>query len=240
MKTLVVLAGLAAPVLAAPRYQAVAFDYFVLFDPDSVVAEAEKAFPGRGRELTMAWRQKQFEYGFVRSLTGRHQDFFAVTADALDYTAERLHLPLRPEARERLLDAYLKLQPWPDTIAALRRLRAAGVRIITIANFSGRMLRANADHAGITELFDELLSTEVNATYKPDPRAYELGRKRLGLDKRRIVFAAFGGWDAHGAKAFGYPTWWVNRFQLPAERLGTAPDGSSKDLAGLLEFVLGP
>ena len=94
------------------------------------------------------------------------------------------------------------------------------MRIITIANFSGRMLRANAERAGIVDLFDELLSTEVNGTYKPDPRAYALGMERLGLKKDEIAFAAFGGWDAYGAKTFGYHTYWVNRFNLPQESLG--------------------
>ena len=138
-----------------------------------------------------------------------------------------------------LLDAYLTLRPWPDSVAALRKLKASGVRIITISNFSPKMLQANADNAGIADLFDELLSTEANGTYKPDPRAYALGMERLKLKKEEIVFAAFGGWDAYGAKSFGYTTYWVNRFHLPAEELGFAPDGTSDNLQGLLEFVLG-
>ena len=101
------------------------------------------------------------------------------------------------------------------------------------------MLRANAENAGITDLFDELLSTEVNHTYKPDPRAYELGLKHLHLRKEEVLFAAFGGWDAYGAKSFGYPTYWVNRFGQPTERLDEKADKTSGDLAGLLEFVLG-
>lgn len=82
------------------------------------------------------------------------------------------------------------------------------------------MLRANAEHAGIADLFDELLSTEVNQSYKPDPRAYALGMERLHLRKDEIVFAAFGAWDAYGAKSFGYPTFWVNRFNVPG-RIGS-------------------
>jgi 2-haloacid dehalogenase len=229
----------AANAQAAPRFKAVAFDYFVIFNPNSVVPEVEKAFPGKGTEFTKAWRAKQFEYGFLRSITGRHEDFFKVTEDALVYTAAAMQLPLPPEVRQRLLNAYLSLQPWPDAIAALRTLKAAGVRIITIANFSGRMLRANAEGAGIVDLFDELLSTEVNGTYKPDPRAYALGMERLALSKDEIAFAAFGGWDAYGAKSFGYPTYWVNRFSLPPEELGMGPDATSNDISGLLRFVLG-
>jgi 2-haloacid dehalogenase len=222
-----------------PRFKAVAFDYFVIFDANSVIPTVEEAFPGKGGEFTKAWRAKQFEYGFLRSITGRHTDFFKVTEDALIYTAEAMKLDLPPEKRKRLLNAYLTLKPWPDAVGALRKLKASGVRIITIANFSPKMLQANADHAGITDLFDELLSTEVNGTYKPDPRAYALGMERLKLKKEEIVFAAFGGWDAYGAKSFGYTTYWVNRFNLPAEELGIQPDKTSNNLEGLLKLVLG-
>lgn len=233
-----VLAG-AAQAQAAPRFKAVAFDYFVIFNPNSVVPAVEKEFPGKGIEFTTAWRAKQFEYGFLRSIAGKHEEFFKVTEDALVYAAEAMKLPLPPDARQRLLGAYLSLELWPDSAAALRKLKAAGLRIITIANFSPRMLRANAEGAGIVDLFDELLSTEVNGTYKPDPRAYALGMKRLGLKKEEIVFAAFGGWDAYGAKSFGYPTYWVNRFGLPVEKLGVEADATSNDIAGLIRFIVG-
>ena len=222
-----------------PRFKAVAFDYFVIFDPSSIVPFVEKEFPGKGTAFAKAWQSKQFDYAFLRSITGRYQDFFAVTGSALDYTAELMKVSMSPEARARLLNAYLTLKPWPDTVNALKKLRVSGVRIITIANFSPKMLRANADNSGITGLFDELLSTDANQTYKPDPKAYELGLKHLGLKKEEVVFAAFGGWDAFGAKSFGYSTYWVNRFSLPVEKLGVDPDGISTDLEGLVDFVLG-
>lgn len=222
-----------------PRFKAVAFDYFVIFDPNSILPAVEAVVPGRALEFVQAWRSKQFEYGFLREITHQHADFFDVTGDALDFTAAAMRVRLNEEERRRLLDAYLNLKPWSDATPALQRLKAAGVRIITIANFSTVMLRANADHAGITQYFDQLLSTERNQTYKPSAEAYALGMKELGLKKDEIVFAAFGGWDAYGAKAFGYPTYWVNRFQLPAERLDSKADGVSHDMSGLLRFVLG-
>jgi 2-haloacid dehalogenase len=238
----VLLCGLAprqASAAEPPRFKAVAFDYFVIFDPNSIVPEIEAAFPGRGKDFVNLWRTRQFEYAWLRSMTNRYVDFFRVTEDALVYTANALQLELTPERKTSLLNGYLHLKPWPDAEASLRKLKDAGVRLITIANFSPAMLRSNADGAGLTGLFDELVSTDANHTYKPDPRAYELGMKRLNLRKEDIVFAAFGGWDAAGAKAFGYPTFWVNRFDLPAEELGVTPDGTSNTFAGLLTFVLG-
>lgn len=225
--------------VSKPRFKAIAFDYFVIFDPNSVVSVVEKEFPGKGLDFTKAWRSKQFEYGFLRSITARHQDFFKVTGDALDYTAEAMKIKMSAEQREKLLAAYLTLKPWPDAVEALQKLKAAGLRIITIANFSKTMLESNARNAGIENLFDELLSTEVNGTYKPDPKAYALGMKHLKLKKDEIIFAAFGGWDAFGAKNFGYPTYWVNRFGQPSEKLGLQADDTSNDIKGLLEFVLG-
>src|SRR3954467_1361472 len=182
-----VLLPLTGPALAQesppPRFKAVAFDYFVIFNANSVVPAVERAFPGNGAEFTRVWRAKQFEYGFLRSITDRHADFFKVTEDALVYTAGAMKLDLTPETRKRLVNAYLTLKPWPDAVEALRKLKASGVRIITIANFSPKMLKANANNAGIADLFDELLSTEANGTYKPDPRAYALGMERLKLGR---------------------------------------------------------
>jgi 2-haloacid dehalogenase len=150
-----------------------------------------------------------------------------------------MKLELTPERKQRLLTEYLHLAPWPDTADTLRQLREHGIRVIALANFSPRMLQANAQNAGLTGLFDALLSTDANRTYKPDPRAYRLAMERLHLAKPEILFAAFGGWDAAGAKAFGYPTIWVNRLDQPAEELGMRPDHMSPDLKGLLDYVLG-
>ena len=221
-----------------PRFKAVAFDYFVLFNPDSVVSNVEQIFPGKGREFTSLWRTRQFEYTWLRSIAHRYVDFMAVTEDALTYTTNAMRLELTPEQKRHLLDSYLHLTPWPDTLDTLRRLRESGIRVIALANFSPEMLRSNADNAGLTNLFDALVSTDANHTYKPDPRAYGLGMDRLHLTKQDIVFAAFGGWDAAGAKSFGYATVWVNRFNQPAEELGVRPDQTVADLSGLIDFVL--
>jgi 2-haloacid dehalogenase len=223
---------------AAPRFKAIAFDYLVLFNADSVVTEVERVFPGRGVELANLWRTRQFEYSWLRSMSGRYVDFLAITSDALVYAAHALNLELTAVTKQQLLDAYLRLSPWPDTVDALRRLKASGIHIITIANFSPTMLRSNAERAGVAGLFDALISTDANHTYKPDPRAYQLGMERLQLPKKDILFAAFGGWDAAGAKSFGYPTFWVNRLNQPFEELGVHPDQTSATLEGLLNFVL--
>jgi 2-haloacid dehalogenase len=81
------------------------------------------------------------------------------------------------------------------------------------------------------------LSTDQVRTYKPDPSAYELGIEAFRLPREEMLFVAFAGWDAAGAKWFGYPTFWANRLHAPKEELGIAPNASGSDLNGLLDFL---
>src|SRR5262249_34321249 len=95
----------------------------------------------------------------------------------------------------------------------------------------------NTSGAGLADLFEAPLSTDRVGAYKPDPRAYRMALDAFGLPREAICFAAFGGWDAAGARRFGYPTFWNNRLGLPTERLGVTPDAVAPDLGGLLRFL---
>ena len=64
-----------------------------------------------------------------------------------------------------------------------------------------------------------------------------MGLEAFGLGREEIAFAASASWDAAGAKAFGYPTFWVNRANQPAEELGVAPDATGAGMADLVKFV---
>jgi 2-haloacid dehalogenase len=220
-----------------PRFRAVAFDAFPIFDPRPVSALAEKLFPGRGKDLSNAWRTRQFEYQWLHALSGRYVDFGQTTEDGLVFAAKLMQLDLIPEKREQLMRASLQLTAWPDALPALRSLRESGVRLAFLSNMTGRMLEAGIKNAALEGLFEHVLSTDQEKTYKPDPRAYQMAVDTLRLPREEILFVAFAGWDAAGAKWFGYPTFWVNRSHLPGEELGIAPDAVGRDLTDLVSFV---
>jgi 2-haloacid dehalogenase len=219
------------------KIRGICFDLFTLFDPRSVVTAAEAVAPGRAAELCEAWRTRQFEYCWLRASGRRYADFRTVTEEALVFAAKAKDIPLSAEARARLVAAYSELAPWPDTRAQLRAWKASGLRLAPLANYSPAMLAQLISNAGLSELFDTLISTDAAQTFKPDPRAYALGVSRLGLRREEIAFSAFGGWDAAGAKWFGYPSFWVNRLAVPQEELGVAPDGTGPSLEELAAFV---
>jgi hypothetical protein len=103
----------------AQDISALVFDaYGTLFDVHSVSRLAETLFPGQGAALSIAWRSKQLEYTWLRSLMGRYEDFSRVTQSALEWTFESLRLEADEAARRSLLDEYRRLA----LICAARRL----------------------------------------------------------------------------------------------------------------------
>jgi len=231
------VSGVVAPRVLQPRIKAVAFDAFPIFDPRPVFGLAERLFPGRGAALSDAWRTRQFEYQWLRAIAGQYADFLQATEAALEFAAKRLELELTPGRRSRLMQAYLELRAWTDVPPALAALKDAGLRLGLLSNMTFAMLEAGIRNSGLDGVFDQVVSTDQIRTYKPDPRAYQLAIDAFGLEREEILFAAFAGWDAAGAKWFGYPTFWVNRLDFPAEELGVEPDGVGRGMADLVGFV---
>jgi 2-haloacid dehalogenase len=122
-------------------------------------------------------------------------------------------------------------------VPALQVLREEGLRLVFLSNMTAKMLEAGIKNARLEGSFEQVLSTDQIRSYKPDPRAYQMGIEALRLPREEILFVAFAGWDAAGARSFGYPTFWVNRLGLPQEELGVFPNASGRDLTDLVGFV---
>jgi 2-haloacid dehalogenase len=223
---------------AANRIRAVALDAFTVFDPRSVAVAVENSFPGKGSELSAAWRLRQFEYSWLRTVSRTYVDFWQVTEEALVFAFKAAKIELAPEMRAKLMQAYLQLQPWPDSLAALHAMREAGIRLSFLSNFTPQMLAVNTGNAGAGSLFEHQLSTDAVNAFKPDPLAYRMAETAFGLPRENIAFAAFAGWDAAGSKAFGLNTFWVNRLQAPLEELGVAPDAAGSTLSELARYAI--
>jgi 2-haloacid dehalogenase len=234
-------ATLAAPAAAAVTrpVKAIAFDGFPIIDPRPVFAKVEELFPEKGRALSEAWRTRLFEYTWLRTLGGRYVDFWQVTEQSLITAARAAGIDLPADRRDALMQTWLSLKAWPDVALALKELKAAGIRMAFLSNLTPTMLDAAVRNAGLEGLFESHLSTDQVKAFKPDPRAYQMGPEAFKLAKEEIAFAAFAGWDAAGAKWFGYPTFWVNRMNAPAEELSVTPDGVGAGLGDLVKFVLG-
>ena len=221
--------------------KAMAFDaYGTLFDVLSVTALGEELFPGKGDALAQLWRLKQLQYSMLRSLMGRHRDFWRLTEDALVYAARSLGLDLTPDRRARLLEAYLTLAAFPDVRPGLAALKARGLRLAILSNGEPKMLEAAARSAGIIDLLDAILSVEEVKIFKPSPRVYQLAPEHLRVRPGELGFVSSNGWDVAGAASTGLQTFWIQRQAAePPEELGFPADhtvSTITDLDALLRY----
>ncbi len=217
--------------------KAIAFDAFALFDTGNVVNTAKQLFPDKAHELMLTWRTKQFEYTWLRGLSKQYKDFSIVTADALTYSADILNLKLPAEKKERLIQSLSEMKFTADACTALRQIKSMSIRLSILSNATPTLLNTVANNSGMHDLFDFIISTDSIMTYKPDPAAYQLAIDAFGLNKQEILFVAFGGWDAAGAKSFGFPTVWVNKLKLPREQLDITPDLTCENLFAVPSYV---
>lgn len=234
---LVPFVSVQAQTVSEPRFRAIAFDAFPIFDPRPIATLAEEIYPGRGAELMNAWRTRQFEYQWLRALSGQYVDFMRATEDGLVFAARSLDFDLSDDHKERLMSAYMNLSVWPDAVSSVKALREAGFRLVFLSNMTEEMIENGLKKANLSNEFEAIYSTHGVQSYKPAPNAYQIAVDELNLSRDEILFVAFAGWDVAGAKWFGYPTYWVNRLGSPMEELGVAPDAEGPDLQALVEFA---
>jgi 2-haloacid dehalogenase len=217
---------------------ALVFDaYGTLFDVHAVVDRCEKFWPGKGAQLSQAWRAKQLEYSWQRSLMGRYAPFSAVTRDALAYACEALGLPLDDAKTKALMQEYRNLAPYPDVPDALARLKRDGRKLAILTNGSPDMIEPLVKNRGMQADFDAVLSVDGLKTFKPAPRVYQLAVDTLRVPAANIGFVSSNCWDALGAKSFGFNVYWINRAQAPVDRLDARPDGMLGSLGDLPERI---
>jgi 2-haloacid dehalogenase len=211
------------------KLDALVFDaYGTLFDVHSVLRRCESFWPGKGAALSAAWRAKQLEYTWQRSLMRAYQPFSEVTRDALEHSCEALGLALSSAHKEALMDEYRRLALFPDV--ALEKL---GGKKAILSNGSPDMLDPLVQQSGLK--LDAVLSVDELKIFKPAPEVYDLAVRRLNT--RNIGFISSNCWDALGAKAFGFTVFWINRGGAPLDRLGPRPDAILKTQGDLPEVL---
>ena len=168
---------------------ALVFDaYGTLFDVHSVAQLAESLFPGKGASLSQAWRTKQLEYTWLKSLMGRYEDFNSVTAASLEWAIAAQRIVAGEGAKQALMDEYRRLAMFPEVPAALAKLAAARPLAI-LSNGHPDMLNAVVAHNGLAERFrGGVLSIHAAKSYKPAPAVYRLAEESLGVPRTMMLF----------------------------------------------------
>jgi 2-haloacid dehalogenase len=206
--------------------------YGTLYDFNSAVARHRAAVGPKADALSEMWRSKQIQYTWLRNSMGAYAPFWQVTGEALDHCLAA-HGIADPSVRERLLGAYLALDPFPEVPAMLDRLRRAGVRLAILSNGNPEMLDPMVRASGLADRFEAVLSVDAAGVFKVDPKTYALVEARCGVQPAKVCFLSSNCWDAHGAARFGFSTVWVNRAGAPDDNLPGRIVAEITDLSAL-------
>jgi len=183
-------------------------------------------------EISAAWRVRQLQYTWLRSLMQSHKNFWELTSDALAVTLREFSID-SVELHEELMQAYLRLSAFGEVSSVLDQLKQAGMKTAILTNGSPKMINAAVQNAQIDSLIDEQLSVESVGVFKPDARVYQLAVDTLNVPASNIAFLSSNGWDASGAAHFGFKVAWVNRYAQPSEALPGVPSAMLSDLSEL-------
>jgi 2-haloacid dehalogenase len=211
--------------------------YGTLFDVHAAIARHRAAAGPEADRFSEIWRTKQLEYAWILTLAGRYADFWTLTERALDFAFARVPSVDR-SLRPKLLEAYFKLDAFPDARAALESIKAQGGRAAILSNGSPRMLSAAVEASGIAATLDAVLSIDSVRMYKPRPEAYALVTEALAVKPHDVVFVSSNRWDVMGAASFGFKTLWVNRAGLPDEYADFPPLREISNLAALASVAV--
>jgi 2-haloacid dehalogenase len=206
--------------------QVLAFDlYGTLVDPTAVAAGLGQVLgEAGGREAAVLWRSKQLEYSFRLTAMGRYEDFRWVTSRALDFALASLGVHLPDGDAGRLVDLYDHLQPFPDTVPALRVLAGLGYELAVLSNGTPAMIANCLGNSGLGEFFGERISVDDVRAFKPSPAVYQHAAVRLSRPAGQLRLVTSNAFDCVGASAAGLRTAWVNRSAGPFDTIGQPPD----------------
>ena len=220
--------------------QALAFDVFgtVVDWRGSIIAEGARWNRDKGLAVDWAaladvWRAA-YQPAMAAVREGRRPwvNLDALHRENLDRLLARFGLEgLSGDERDRLNRIWHRLDPWPDSVEGLNRLKRRYV-LATLSNGNVALLVNMAKRAGL--LWDAILGAEVARAYKPLPRAYLTTVELLGLRPDQVMLVAAHNGDLRAAAACGLKTAFVPRPREygPAQTQDVAADGPWDVVAG--------
>jgi 2-haloacid dehalogenase len=212
--------------------KALAFDVFgtVVDWRSSIIREGEEL--GRRKQLRIDWAAfaDAWRAGYHPAMDRvRRGDLPWMALDQLhrlilDGLIEQFGVEgLSEHGIDHLNRAWHRLDPWPDAVEGLSRLKQRYV-IATLSNGNVALLVNMAKRAGLP--WDAVLSAELAHHYKPDKEAYLTTARLLGLEPRQVMMVAAHKNDLHAARSAGLRTAFVPRplEHGPGANIDTIPD----------------
>ncbi len=189
-------------------------------------------------ELLPLWFSTMLHHSLVSTVSNDHHDFGDIGVAALMMVASNNQISITKEqAKQAIVPPLLSLPAHPDVKKGLTQLNQQGFKLVSFTNSSNKGVKAQFEHAGLTDYFASRYSVEDIKIYKPDLRAYQWLLDKLGVEPTEALMVAAHGWDVAGAKEAGMQTAFIARPGKALYPLAKQPDyqvNNLEELAALL------
>ena len=213
--------------------KAIIFDaYGTLFDVNSAAEKCKDKIGNKWEPYANFWRTTQLEYTWLRSLMGRHKDFWQVTEDSLDKSMKAFNID--SSMKNELLNLYKILSPYKEVSETLKALKEKKFKLAILSNGTPSLLNELVKSNNLENLFDDIFSIEEVGVYKPNSKVYDIPIKKYKIEKHNVAFLSANTWDVSGGGNYGYQAIWVNRNNNIFDNLDFKPKLEIKNLSGLL------
>ena len=212
--------------------KAIIFDaYGTLFDVNSAAEKCKNKIGEKWEPFANYWRTTQLEYTWLRSLMGRHQDFWKVTEQSLDKSMKIFQIDT--SMKDELLDLYKVLSTFPEVKETLKKLKEKNYKLAILSNGTPALLRELVSSNNLESIFDDVLSIEEVKIYKPHPNVYNIPIKKYQTEKNLFAYLSSNTWDVSAAGNFGFNAVWVNRNKNIFDNLDYIPITEINNLSDL-------
>ena len=216
--------------------KAIIFDaYGTLFDVNSAANKCKDKIGDKWESFANYWRTTQLEYTWLRSLMGRHKDFWQITEDSLEKSMKLFNID--KEMKSELLDLYKVLSTFPEVKDVLNNLKKKDYKLSILSNGTPSLLNELVKSNNLGGIFDDIFSIEEVGIYKPSSKVYDIPVKKFQIQKDEIVFLSANTWDVSGGGNYGYNSIWVNRNNNIFDSLDYIPQNQVKNLGELLDLI---
>ena len=216
--------------------KAIIFDaYGTLFDVNSAAKMCKNKIGNKWESFANYWRTTQLEYTWLRSLMGKHKDFWQITEDSLEKSMKAFQI--ESKMKNELLELYKILSPYPEVKETLEKIREKKYKLAILSNGTPGLLNELVKSNNLQNLFDDIFSVEEVGIFKPSSKVYDIPIKKYKIQKQEVAFLSANTWDVSGGGNYGYNSIWVNRNNNIFDKLDFVPNKEIKKLNELLELV---
>ena len=216
--------------------KAIIFDaYGTLFDVNSAAEKCKDKIGDKWEPFANFWRTTQLEYTWLRSLMGRHKDFWQVTEDSLDKSMKAFNID--SSMKNELLNLYKILSPYKEVSETLKALKEKKFKLAILSNGTPSLLNELVKSNNLNNVFDDLFSIEEVGIYKPNSKVYDIPVQKYQIEKNEIAFLSANTWDVSGGGNYGFNSIWVNRNNNIFDNLDYKPKNKIKDLSELIKLI---